>query len=65
MQLQVGDFVRERSGGRQGEVIKLGKGGGFVHKVKLARWGQKTNVWVERKVLRKVSSGGGDEGRGG
>ena len=39
-------------------------GGGFVHKVKLARWGQKTNVWVERKVLRKGPRAG-DEGRGG
>ena len=47
MPFQVGDTVQERGGRKWGKVIKIGKGGGYIHKVKLARWGQERNVFRE------------------
>ena len=53
MPFQVGDTVQERGGRKWGKVIKIGMGGGYIHKVKLARWGLETNVWVKETLIRK------------
>ena len=63
MPFQVGDTVQERGGRKWGKVIKIGMGGGYIHKVKLARWGLETNVWVKEKLLSKKE--GRKKARGG